>query len=47
VDAYNGVTEWVTWERGRKQDNRLNETWFGKGGVLAADALTLALKMSV
>jgi phage/plasmid-like protein (TIGR03299 family) len=33
--AYNGVTEWVTWERGRKQDNRLNETWFGKGGVLA------------
>lgn len=44
--AYNGVTEWTTWERGRKQDNRLNESWFGAGAKINAEALDLALQMS-
>jgi phage/plasmid-like protein (TIGR03299 family) len=27
--AYNGVSEWLTYNRGRGEDNRLNSLWFG------------------
>lgn len=44
--AYNGVTEWLTWERGRKQDSRLSESWWGTGAKKNAEALELAMQMS-
>ena len=25
--AYNGVSEWLTYNRGRSEDNRLNSLW--------------------
>jgi phage/plasmid-like protein (TIGR03299 family) len=31
--AYNAVTEYLTWERGGSNDNRLDTLWFRNGGV--------------
>ncbi len=45
-DAYNGVTEWLSWERGRSQDNRLNSVWYGDGSRINARALELAVEMA-
>lgn len=36
--AYNAVTEYLTWERGRSDDNRLNQAWFGDIGKRALTA---------
>jgi phage/plasmid-like protein (TIGR03299 family) len=44
--AYNGVTEYLTWEAGRRQDNRLDSAWFGPNMQLSAKALDLALSLS-
>jgi phage/plasmid-like protein (TIGR03299 family) len=33
--AYNAVTEYNTWERGRNVDNRLNNTWLAQSGPIA------------
>jgi phage/plasmid-like protein (TIGR03299 family) len=33
--AYNAVTEYNTWERGRSQDNRLNNVWLSQSGPVA------------
>lgn len=45
--AYNGVSEWLTHERGRSGDNRMNSLWFGDGASLNRHALALALDMAV
>jgi phage/plasmid-like protein (TIGR03299 family) len=44
--AYNGVSEWLTHERGRSGDNRLNSLWFGDGAVTNRHALEVALDMA-
>jgi phage/plasmid-like protein (TIGR03299 family) len=44
--AYNGVTEWLTYSRGRSQENRLNSLWFGDGANLNRQALDVALSMA-
>lgn len=41
--AYNAVTNYLTHEAGRNQDNRLNSLWFGDGGRTNQKALELAL----
>jgi len=44
--AYNGVTEWLTYERGQAQDNRLNSLWFGDSANVNQHALATALTMA-
>lgn len=36
--AYNAVTEYLTWERGRSNDNRMGALWFGDVGKRALSA---------
>lgn len=45
--AYNAVTEYTTWERGRTQDNRLDSLWFGDSAKVNQRALKLAAKMAL
>ena len=40
--AYNAMTEFLTWERGRSVDARLDSLWFGQGAKLSAYAAQLA-----
>jgi phage/plasmid-like protein (TIGR03299 family) len=44
--AYNGVSEWLTYSRGRSEDNRLNSLWFGDGALTNRRALAVALDMA-
>jgi hypothetical protein len=44
--AYNGVSEWLSYNRGRTQENRLNSLWFGDGANLNRQALEVALSMA-
>jgi hypothetical protein len=44
--AYNGVSEWLTYNRGRSEDNRLNSLWFGAGALTNRHALEVALDMA-
>ena len=44
--AYNGISEWLTHERGRSGDNRLNSLWFGDGATTNRLALAVALDMA-
>jgi phage/plasmid-like protein (TIGR03299 family) len=44
--AYNGVSEWLTYNRGRSSDNRLNSLWFGAGALTNRHALEVALDMA-
>ncbi len=44
--AYNGVSEWLTYSRGRSEDNRLNSLWFGDGANLNRRALEVAIDMA-
>ncbi len=44
--AYNAVTEFLTWERGRNADNRLTSLWFGDGQAVAQRAFTTAVAMA-
>jgi phage/plasmid-like protein (TIGR03299 family) len=44
--AYNGVSEWLTYNRGRSADNRLNSLWFGDGALTNRHALAVALDMA-
>lgn len=44
--AYNGVTEYVSWQAGRTKDRRLSEAWFGGGADTNREALQLALQMA-
>jgi len=45
--AYNGVSEWLTYNRGHTQDSRLNSLWFGDGAAMNRQALETALAMAV
>jgi hypothetical protein len=44
--AYNGVSEWLTYSRGRSVDSRLNSLWFGDGALTNRHALEVALDMA-
>jgi phage/plasmid-like protein (TIGR03299 family) len=44
--AYNGVSEWLTYQRGRSDDNRLNSLWFGDSALINRHALEVALDMA-
>jgi phage/plasmid-like protein (TIGR03299 family) len=44
--AYNGVSEWLTYNRGRSDDNRLNSLWFGESALTNRHALVVALDMA-
>ncbi len=45
--AYNGVTEYLSYENGRNADNRLNSLWFGQNANMNKRALQTALEMAV
>lgn len=45
--AYNGVSEWLSHERGNNQQNRLNSLWFGDAAAMNRLALATALEMAV
>ena len=45
-DAYNGVTQFTTWERGRSAENRLAASWYGEGAEINAKALQVGLEMA-
>lgn len=45
--AYNGVSEYLTYNRGRNGDNRLNSLWFGDSAITNRHALGVALEMAV
>ncbi|MBP7766234.1 MAG: DUF932 domain-containing protein [Syntrophaceae bacterium] len=44
--AYNAVTEYLNYFRGRTQDNTLGSLWFGESTRISRQALTTALKMA-
>ncbi len=44
--AYNAVTEYLSHERGRSADSRLNALWFGEGATLNGKALATAVTMA-
>jgi phage/plasmid-like protein (TIGR03299 family) len=44
--AYNGVTEWLAYQRGRSPANRLNSLWFGDSAAINKAALEAALDMA-
>jgi phage/plasmid-like protein (TIGR03299 family) len=43
--AYNSITEYLSHERGRSDDIRLDSTWFGQAASLNQRALQVAVKM--
>jgi phage/plasmid-like protein (TIGR03299 family) len=45
-DAYNGVTEYLTHERGRGADTRLEALWFGPASLQAQRAFDVAAAMA-
>lgn len=44
--AYNGFNEYLNYNRGRNNDNRMNSLWFGTGATDNRKALELALSLS-
>lgn len=44
--AYNAVTEYLNYEKGRNVQNRLDSLWFGQNAVQNRDALITAVAMS-
>jgi phage/plasmid-like protein (TIGR03299 family) len=44
--AYNGVNEWLAYQRGHNQQNRLNSLWFGDSANVNRFALETALAMA-
>jgi phage/plasmid-like protein (TIGR03299 family) len=45
--AYNGVNEWLSYQRGHNPQNRLNSLWFGDSANMNKLALETALAMAV
>jgi len=45
--SYNGVTEWLGYQRGNSESNRLNSLWFGDSANVNKHALETALAMAV
>lgn len=44
--AYNGVSEWLVYDRGHSDESRLNSLWYGDSSNLNRQALELALAMA-
>ena len=44
--AYNGVSEWLGYNRGRSQATRLDSLWFGDGAAVNQAALQIAVEMA-
>lgn len=44
--AYNGITAYLSHERGRTQDNRVDSLWFGDSAQIAQRALDTAVKLA-
>jgi len=44
-DGYNGITQYLTWEKGRSEDSRLRSLWFGSARDLNAHALDVARQL--
>ena len=44
--AYNGVSEWLGYNRGRSQTTRLDSLWYGEGAAINKFALQTALDMA-
>ena len=44
--AYNGVSEWLGYSRGRSQATRLDSLWFGDGAAVNQAALQVAIAMA-
>ena len=45
--SYNGVSEWLSYNRGHGTDSRINSLWFGDSANLNKHALQTALEMAV
>ena len=45
-NAYNAVTEYLTWEKGRTTDNRLHSLWFGADVNTNQKAFDAALQIA-
>jgi|TARA_R110002020_G_scaffold90851_1_gene221127 phage/plasmid-like protein (TIGR03299 family) len=44
--AYNAVTEYLNYSKGRTSNNRMDSMWFGQNGVMSQKALDTALELS-
>lgn len=44
-DAYNGVTEFLNWQRGNSADSRMNSVWFGDSAKMSKRALDVGLEL--
>jgi len=44
--AYNAVSEYLNFEKGRNEANRVDSLWFGQNAVQSRDALTTALALA-
>ena len=44
--AYNAVTEYLNYDRGRNNANRMDSLWFGQNKQMSADALETALELA-
>jgi phage/plasmid-like protein (TIGR03299 family) len=44
--SYNGFTQWLSYNRGRSPETRLNSLWFGDSAALNQHALEVALDMA-
>ena len=44
--AYNGVTEWLSYERGNNNDNRMSSLWFGQNANVNRTAFDSAMAMA-
>ena len=44
--AYNGVTEWLSYERGNNNDNRMSSLWFGQNASGNKSAFDSAMEMA-
>jgi phage/plasmid-like protein (TIGR03299 family) len=45
--AYNGVSEYLTYQHGRNESNRLNSLWFGENANVNRHALDTAVQMAL
>ncbi len=45
-DAYNGYTEYLTWERGKSADSRMNSIWLGDGARDNRHAYEVAMQLA-
>ena len=44
--AYNGVTEWLSYNKGRNADTRISSLWLGNSALVNKKAFDLALDMA-